>query len=47
MVVAVSEKDPTEGEVMVTDPAVEARVRSGIRGAAALGHRGAGDARRG
>ena len=29
MVVAVSEKDSTEGEVMVTAPAVEARVRSG------------------
>ncbi|HET6563174.1 MAG TPA: RNB domain-containing ribonuclease [Marmoricola sp.] len=29
MVVAVDEKDPTEGEVMVTAPAVEARVHSG------------------
>ena len=28
MVVEVSEKDPTTGEVMVSDPAVEARVRS-------------------
>ena len=28
MVVQVNEKDPTVGEVMVSDPAVEARVRS-------------------